>query len=147
MKMPQRSAAARLARSRAASIGRDPSSRHCFMSTALKISAPMKPCAPSSVATARTSRRQTRSRVCATAGSDDHLMLTNGLERRRDLLGAVTLRHVDDRLHRSGQLVHITDIGEVTLRGTSQRLGRYAIEQDETEVTVGPPGRRAGIEF
>src|SRR5205085_11724865 len=66
---------------------------------------------------------------------------------RRDLLGAVPLGHVNNGLHWRGQLVDVTDIGEVALRYAAKRLGRHAIEQDQTEIAVWPARRLAGVEF
>ena len=43
-------------------------------------------------------------------------LLADGLQRRRELLGAISLRHVDHGFHRRGQLVYVAHIGEISLR-------------------------------
>src|SRR6202035_5939306 len=67
--------------------------------------------------------------------------------RGRDSFGAVAFAHVDHGYHRRGQLIDIADIGEIALRGATQRLRRDAVEQDEAEIAVRPARRLAGVEL
>src|SRR5256885_6653474 len=149
MRMLLRSAVVRSAPSRVASTGHVRNSAHCCMSRAPRISVPMKPCAPSSAAAAD---KTTCTSPCSASrffGAENQPMRVVPAQARwalhsltswpcgcRDLLGAVALGHVDNGLHWRGQLVDITDIGEVTLRYPAKRLGRHAIEQDQTEIAV-----------
>src|SRR5215212_3830012 len=159
MRMPLRSAVVPSAPSRVASTGHVRNSAHCYTSRAQRISVPMKPCAPSSAAAAdkppaphpillpelRSRKSADARRLCESA---QYLhSLASWPCGRRDLLGAVPLGHVDNSLHWRGQLVDVTHIGEVTLRYPAKRLGRDAIEQDQTEVAVWPARRLAGVEF
>src|SRR5260370_38169000 len=66
---------------------------------------------------------------------------------RRQLFGAVPLRHVDHRLHRSGEFVDVAHIGKIPLRYTAQRLRCDAVEQDQAEIAVLAARRSAGVEF
>src|SRR5450631_296602 len=67
--------------------------------------------------------------------------------RSRDSLGTAALGHVDHGIHRRGQLIDITEICEIALRGATQRLRRDAVEQDEAEIAVRPARRLAGVEL
>src|SRR5690349_24784631 len=67
--------------------------------------------------------------------------------RRGELLGAVALVHVDDSVHRRGELVDVADIGEIALCRAAERLRRDAIEQDQAEIAVGPARRLRGVEL
>ena len=73
--------------------------------------------------------------------------LTPALDRRRQLLGAVALGHVDDGFHRRGEFIDVADIGEEPLGGTAQRFRRDAVEQNQAEIAVGAAGRLAGVEL
>src|SRR5437773_8818401 len=64
-----------------------------------------------------------------------------------NLLRPVALIHVDDGFHRRGEFVDVTHFGEIALRGAAHRFRRYAVEQDEAEITVFPPRGRAGVEL
>ena len=63
------------------------------------------------------------------------------------MFGSVSLRQVDDGLHRSGEFVDVTHFGEISLRYAAERLRCDAIEQDEAEIAVRPARRLAGVEF
>src|SRR6202047_1637157 len=67
--------------------------------------------------------------------------------RRRQLFGSVSLRQVDDGVHRSGEFVDVTHFGEISLRYAAERLRCDAIEQDEAEIAVFTAGRGTGVEF
>src|SRR6267142_4584647 len=69
------------------------------------------------------------------------------LQRRRQLPGSVSLGQVDHGVHRSGEFVDVTDIGEIPLRGAAEGLRRHAIKQDEAEIAVFPAGRGTGVEL
>src|SRR5882672_4208881 len=72
--------------------------------------------------------------------------LSHRPDRGRELFGAVAFGHVDDGDHGGGEFVDVADIGEIALGGTAQRFRRDAIEQDQAEIAVLPPRRRAGVE-
>src|SRR5712671_1339021 len=73
--------------------------------------------------------------------------LSHRPDRGRELFGAVAFGHVDDGDHGGGEFVDVADIGEIALGGTAQRFRRDAIEQDQAEIAVLPPRRRAGVEL
>src|SRR5206468_6417477 len=53
------------------------------------------------------------------------------LRRRRQLFGAIALRHVDHGLHRRGEFVDIAHLREIALRDAAERFRRDAVKQDE----------------
>ena len=63
------------------------------------------------------------------------------------MLGAVTLCHVDDRLHGRAELVHVAYVGEIPASLATQGFRRHPIKQDQTEIAVGPPCGFASVEF
>src|SRR5216684_2853236 len=77
----------------------------------------------------------------------DKSNLTPRPRRRRQLFGSVSLRQVDDGLHRSGEFVDVTHIGKISLRYAAERLRCDAIEQDDAEIAVFTAGRSTGVEF
>src|SRR5260370_22562780 len=65
--------------------------------------------------------------------------------RRRQLFGPVSLRQVDDGLHRSGEFVDVTHFGKISLRYAAERFRCDAIEQDDAEIAVFTAGPRPRV--
>src|ERR1700687_3804733 len=56
------------------------------------------------------------------------------LQRRRYLLGSVSLGQVDHGVHRRGEFVDVADVGEIPLPCDAEALRRHAFERVQSDI-------------